>query len=568
MVLGYLDRPLWLKECRFLAGVRAEVLSRYSAPYMADSSFFTTLGAFASLLVERRDELWLRTGEHLLLTAASTGLALSIGLPLGLLASKVKSLRGLVMGLMSVFQTIPSLALLAFLLAIFGEIGTKPALVALTLYALLPIVRNTVTGLQGVNPAVLDAARGIGMSERQKLFWVELPLAAPVILAGLRTSLVVGVGVATLAAFIGAGGLGQFIYRGLSLSNTPMLLLGAIPTALLALVADAALGVVEIEMGRRTGRKPTPRSAPRKFFQRALVLVSFLFAASCLGSLLVKRMGTRSARTVRIGSQNFTEQIILGEIMAQRIEDATDIRVERALNMGATMIAHNALIDGAIDMYPEYTGTSLMAVLKLPPESDAQKVFQKVSKRYREDFACEWLPSFGFENTYVISVPSADARRNSWKTISDLSSAAPNLRAGFVAEFMEREDGWPGLRDTYGLKFRKISDIDTNLMYPAIAAGEVDVVCNYSTDGRILVYDLTPLKDDKEYFPPYECAPVLRQDTLNRFPELRIALAPLAGAIDEAAMQKMNYQVDQEKQSPAAVAKAWLLSKGLGKQKP
>lgn len=522
-----------------------------------------TLAQSVAFVMERWDDLWYRTGQHLVLTGASTLLGLAVGLPLGILAAKVRPVKGAVLACIGVFQTVPSLALLAFLLALMGEIGAAPALVALTLYALLPIVRNTVTGIEGLPPGVQEAAVGIGMSPGQRLWMVELPLATPVILAGLRTSVVAGVGVATLAAFIGAGGLGQFIYRGLSLSNNPLILLGAAPTALLALMADAVLGGLELEVGRRTGKVPL-RQAPWKVgLRRVGLLAATLFVLACLGSWARRELGGRGGQVVRVGSMNFTEQILLGELMAQRIEAATDLEVERVLNMGATMIAHNALVQGAIDMYPEYTGTALMAILHQPLMSDPAAVFETIDGIYRRDMGCEWLPPFGFENTYVISVKEAVGARNGWTRISDLVPAAPSLRAGFVAEFMERDDGWPGLRDAYGLRFRDIRDIDTNLMYRAIGADEVDVICNYSTDGRILVYQLRALADDRRYFPPYHAAPVVRQDAFERYPALRPALEPLAGLIDGPTMQRLNYLVDQEKQDPRRVVGDFLREKGL-----
>lgn len=499
-----------------------------------------------------------RTGEHVSLTLASTGVAVLVGVPLGVLATRRPGLRGALLGLVGVLQTLPPLALLATLLAVTGQLGAVPALVALTLYALLPVVRNTVVGLEGVPAGSREAAAGVGMSPRQSLLWVELPLAAPVILTGVRVAAVVGVGVTTLAAFCGAGGLGAFINEGLALRNDALVLTGAIPAAILALAVDRGLAQLACRWA------PGSRGKQGSWLGRAsLVLVALLVVGSTLDA------GARWAfpdprPVVRVGSMNFTEQLILGELMAQRIEVATDLRVERQLNLGATMILHEALRSGAIDLYPEYTGSALMAILHLPVDPDPDRVLATVRQRYLDDFDVEWMQPFGFNNTYVLSVRKADAAARGWATISDLVPDAPELVGGFVAEFTERDDGLKGLKKSYGLTFADERDIDTNLMYEAISRKEVDVVCNYSTDGRILVFDLAPLEDDRRFFPPYHAAPILRRDTLARHPELRAALAPLQGAIDAATMQRLNLAVDEHGKSPRDVARDFLAERGLG----
>lgn len=270
--------------------------------------------------------------------------------------------------------------------------------------------------------------------------------------------------------------------------------------------------------------------------------------------------------TVRIGSKNFTEQFILTELIAQLIEENTDIKVKRVLNLGGTMICHNALVNGEIDMYPEYTGTALTAILGQAPINDAQQTLILVTKEYRDKFQLEWQPPFGFNNTYTLTVRRADAVRHNWQSISDLRSAAPSLTAGFTAEFAERADGYPGLQKAYGFKFSTSYDMDPGLMYKTIADGSVDVICAFSTDGRIKAYDLQPLTDDKGYFPPYYAAPVVRRETLAKYPEIKIVLEKLAGVIDDKTMQILNYAVDEEKQSPHKVARKFLERKELIKQ--
>ncbi len=524
---------------------------------------------FLLYITDRLPELWLRTGEHLILTGCSTMAALFIGIPLGILVFRKSWLRGSVMGVIGTLQTIPSLAMLAFLLALLNKIGAAPALIALTLYALLPIVRNTLTGLDGVSPQLMEAARGIGMTEYQQLRIVRIPLATPVMIAGIRTAAVVGVGIATLSAFIGAGGLGQFINRGLALSDTRLILLGAVPSAILALIVDFSIGA--FAWGLRPERKRDMKGSCKALLSPVALMMPFLLILAGVvsyftGPSAASGPATASepqARAIRIGSKNFTEQVILGEIMAQLIEARTDHAVERRFNLGGTMICHGALVNGEIDLYAEYTGTSLVAILKEPVISEPEDAFQVVANIYHERFGIQWLRPFGFNNTYSITVRADDAKSKGWKRISDLKMEAPNLRAGFTAEFAERPDGYPGLRKAYGLNFGKTCDLDPSLMYQAVFKGEVDVICAFATDGRISSYNLKPLEDDRHFFPPYYAAPIIREETVQNHPDVGNVLSLIEGLIDDDDMQRLNFEVDGKGQSPADVAKRFLTSKGL-----
>lgn len=514
-------------------------------------------------VLERLPELWLRTGEHLILTGVSTLAAIIAGIPLGITASRFARLRGTILGAIGILQTVPSLAMLAILLALLNKIGAIPAIIALILYALLPIVRNTLAGLEGVSPEVMEAADGIGMTGRQRLWMVKMPLAMPVIIAGIRTAAVVGVGIATLSAFIGAGGLGQFINRGLALSNTNLILLGAIPAALLALLVDFSIGAAA--WGARPPRQSERGSIKAKLKPLALLLPVLLVCAGvfayCTQTSLAGR-GTAEARprdsVIRIGSKNFTEQIILGEMMAQLIESRTELAVERRFNLGGTMICHGALISGEIDIYAEYTGTGLTAILGREPVRDPGKALEIVRREYRDRFNVDWLEPFGFNNAFAITVRADEAEKNGWKNISDLAAVAGQLRAGFTSEFMERPDGYPGLRERYGFSFAKVVDLDPAIMYPALAGREVDLICAFATDGRIAAYGLKPLADDRNFFPPYQAAPLARIEIMRAHPEIRAALETLAGRLDDKTMQQLNYQVDENKRSPQEVAREFL----------
>lgn len=523
----------------------------------------------STYVIHRLPELWLRTGEHLMLTGVSTAAAIFIGVPLGMLVFRAAWLRAPTLGAVGMLQTVPSLAMLVFLLALLQKIGVLPAIIALTLYALLPIVRNTLTGVEGVSSEVTEAARGMGMTEYQLMRMVRIPLAVPVIVAGIRTAAVVGVGIATLSAFIGAGGLGQFINRGLALSDTKLILLGAIPAALLALIVDFCIGA--FGWGLRPERKRDTKG-PTKALTRpiALMMPFFLIVVGMISYSTRLTVGDRDVvvptikgGTVRIGTKNFTEQLILGEMMAQLIEAKTDLTVQRRFNLGGTMICHGALVNGEIDLYAEYTGTGLTAILDHPVISDPEEALQHVTEAYRERFGAEWLRPFGFNNTYAITVRKADAERYGWTRISDLKVAASELRAGFTSEFAERPDGYPGLRKIYGLRFGKVRDMDPALMYQAVAKGEVDIICAFATDGRIAAYDLKPLEDDRQFFPPYWAVPVIREEMLHAYPNLRNVLSLLGEVLDDPAMQRLNFEVDGKKRGPAEVAESFLRAKGL-----
>ncbi len=523
---------------------------------------------FIQFIADRLAELWLRTGEHLILIGFSAGMAVIIGIPLGILASRYTKIRGALLGFVGILQTLPSLAMLAILLALLQKIGTVPAIIALTLYALLPIVRNTIAGIEGVSNEVIEAARGIGMTRRQQLRMIKMPLALPVIVAGIRTAGVVGVGIATLSAFIGAGGLGQFINRGLALSNTRLILLGAVPAALLALIVDFSIGAAAWAMRPiRQKEKKTLKGKLRPlalFLPLVLVIVGIIaYLTKPSQATFNKQEDAQKKETICIGTKNFTEQFILGELMAQLIECKTNLEVRRYFNLGGTMICHKALINGEIDLYAEYTGTGLTAILNRQYISNPKKVYQIISRAYLDKFNVKWLQPFGFNNTYVITVSQEDAKRYGWEKISDLASEASHLSAGFTSEFVEREDGYPRLVHSYGFNFHDVKDFDPSLMYEAISREEVDIICAFATDGRIAAYNLVTLEDDKNIFPPYEAAPVIRMETLKKHREIRTALEPLLGLLSKESMQMLNYEVDKKNRNYKKVASEFLKSKNL-----
>ncbi len=504
-----------------------------------------------AFIASHRAEMATRLGEHVVLVAASTAIAAAIGIPLGIVAARRPSLSRPIVGLANLAQTIPSLALFGFLIPLpfIGGIGTRTALVALTVYAVLPILRGTITGLQGVPPAVVECAVAMGLTPRQVLRQVEWPLALPSIVSGLRVAVVIGVGTATIASAIGAGGLGDYIFRGLAMVDATVILAGALPAAILALAADAALAAA--------GHLADPRRRSRR---HGLVLA----AVAVLAIVTAVSGRTFAGRAdLVIGSKNFTEQVVLGELMAQAIERETGLTVERRLNLGGTAIAHAALLSGGIDVYVEYTGTALTAIFNAPPSADSEQVFALVRDRYAS-MGLTLMPRLGFNNTFAILVRGEDARRLALKTVSDLAGAVKSdatWEAGFGYEFLERPDGFKGLSAAYGLPFAAAPRVmDLNLIYRALAAGEIDVTAGDATSGLIDTLGLAVLDDDRHYFPVYDAAPVARASVMLQYPAAAAAIRRLAGRVSAADMRQMNFAVDGEKQDPGRVVRAFLLN--------
>ena len=497
--------------------------------------------------ITHRQELATLLGEHVLLVVLSTAAAVAIGVPLGIFASRRPRLASPFLIASNVVQTVPSLAMFGFLLPVplVGGVGARAALVVLVLYGLLPIVRSTIVGITGIDKSIREAGTAMGMTPRELLRQIELPLALPSIIAGIRVAAVVGVGSATIAAAIGAGGLGQYIYRGLSMVDSTVILAGAIPAALLALVVDGGLLWLERHLSSRRRRR-SPRAVAA-----AAALAALALAASAA-------LSARASGAIVVGSKNFTEQLILGELLAQTIERDTGLRVERRLNLGGTLICERALATGDIDLYVEYTGTALTAIFHKPPSSDRAAVTETVRTLYA-DSGRTLLPGLGYDNTFAILVRGTEARARGLRTIDDVAPLAPQWRAGFGYEFLERPDGYPGLAKAYGLMFRDPPHVmDLTLSYRALASGQVDLIAGDATAGLIKGLDLFQLEDNRRFFPPYDAAPVARSSTLLRYPQVKRALERLAGRITAADMREMNYAADALKENPADIAGRFL----------
>jgi len=498
-----------------------------------------------------RAELAGLLAQHVLLVTVSTFIAVAIGVPLGIWAARRPRLSSPVIGLANIVQTVPSLAMFGFLLPVplIGGVGARAAIVVLILYGLLPIVRTTITGITGIDPAIREAGIAMGMTRRELLRLVELPLALPSIASGIRVAAVVGVGSATIAAAIGAGGLGEYIYRGLSMVDSTVILAGAVPAALLALAVDGGLLWVERQLSTRR------RSASRRVVRTAAAAATVVMLVS------VATAAGRSNAAIVVGSKNFTEQVILGELVAQAIERDTGLRVQRRLNLGGTLICDRALLTGDIDVYVEYTGTALTAVFHRPMTTSPDSTYEDVRDQYART-GRTLLPPLGFDNTFAILVRGKDARSLGLKTIDDVAREAPRWRAGFGYEFLERPDGYPGLARAYSLRFLSEPRVmDLALSYRALSSGQVDLIAGDATAGLIPALDLVQLVDNRHYFPPYAAAPVARAQTLLRYPQVRNSLEHLGGKITAADMRRLNYAADVEHRDVAQIVAEFLTPK-------
>jgi osmoprotectant transport system permease protein len=481
--------------------------------------------------------------------------------PLGILLTRVKSLQAPILGVANVMQTIPSLALFGLLIPLpfIGGIGAKTAIIALTLYSFLPIIRNTVTGILSVDQKVKEAATAMGMTDWQTLKMVELPLAAPVILTGIRVAVVIAVGVATIAAAVGAGGLGTYIFRGLRQNDNNLLLAGAISSAILALVADFALGQIEKLFASMRQRKQSFAKRRKFILIGAAALATILIGYSFISNIKPRDSNSKSASKIErqkivVGSKDFTESIILAEILAQILEKK-GIDIERQFELGG-YLAHDALVSGQIDVYPEYTGTAFTAILKHAPVTNPEEVYNQTKNGYAEKFNLALSPSLGFSNDFAILVRGKAARELNLKTISDAVSNAKNWQAGFGQDFMSRADGYAGFAKAYNFNFLKQPrEMDLSLTYRALAAGQVDLIAGNSTDGLISTLDLFQLADDKRYFPPYQAVFVARKQKLATLEE---TFEKLRDAISTEEMRRLNYEVDGNKRSPKDAASDWL----------
>ena len=487
---------------------------------------------------------------HLQLTLIALLLSAAIALPVGVAATRIARLEPLALGVAGVIQTVPGLALLALMVPLLAavdlrSIGFLPAICGLTLYGVFPILRNTVTGISTVDPVYTEAARGVGMTPLQQLARVELPLAMPVVVAGLRTATVWLVGMATLSTPVGATSLGNYIFSGLQIRNYVAVLVGCVAAGGLALLLDGLVRAVEDGLARRR----------RKQVAAALGLAALLYGYAGI-TLAAARFDDRE-RPVVIGSKPFTEQYVLSAAIARLVERETGRRTELVQSLGST-VAFDALIAGEIDLYVDYTGTVWVNQMQGGGSFPGRAaVTERVRRFLREQHDVTLAAMLGFENTYALAVRGQDAERLGLRTISDLAAVAPRFVFGSDYEFFARPE-WPPVRDTYGLAFRELRSMDVSLMYQAVATGEVDVISAYGTDGRIDAFDLRVLDDEQGAIPPYDAVVLAGSGIARLAPDVVAAVARLDGAISADRMRAMNFAVDEAGEDPSRVAERFV----------
>ena len=489
----------------------------------------------------RKLELWQALLQHMELSFIALLFAVGIAIPLSIYLTRHKRLAEPLINMSAVLQTIPSLALLGLMIPLFG-IGKAPAIIALVAYAFLPIMRNTYTGIMGVDDSLIEAARGLGMNRRQRLVKEELPLAMPVMMAGIRTAMVLIIGTATLAALIGAGGLGDLILLGIDRNNPQLILLGAIPAALLAILFDSIL-----------------RGIGKLSYRKSLLAFSALLLLA-LAMISVPALTKSKEETLIIGGKLGAEPAILIEMYKALIEQDTDLDVTLKPGIGKTTFLFNALKSGDIDIYPEFTGTVINELLQQEvADKAADNVYEQAREGIAKQYNMRYLAPMAFNNTYALAVK----KELGITKISELANLQDQVKAGFTLEFSDRPDGYLGIQSLYGITFKDMVTMEPKLRYTALNHGDIDVLDAYSTDSELETYQLTVLEDDKTLFPPYQGAPLMRESTLEKYPELESILQQLAGKVTDDEMRKMNYEVNVNDASPREVARNFLQQQGL-----
>ena len=490
------------------------------------------------------------TIEHVLISLLAISIASVLGIILGIIISEYRRFSGLILGTVNILYTIPSIALLGFFITITG-VGNTTALIALIIYALLPIIRSTYTGIVNINPLIIEASEGMGSTKLQQLFKVKLPLALPVLMSGIRNMVTMTIALAGIASFVGAGGLGVAIYRGITTNNSAMTFLGSLLIALLALIFDFILGIME---KRLTNHKRTKYKVNFKL----IILGLFIIIFGAYFSLNLKK-----DKTINIATKPMTEGYILGQMLTELIEQDTDLKVNMTTGVGGgTSNIQPAMVKGEFDLYPEYTGTSWEAVLKKEGSYDESK-FDELQKEYKEKYNLEYVNLYGFNNTYGLAVNKDIAEKYNLKTYSDLAKVSNNLIFGAEYDFFEREDGYKELQKVYNMNFKKQIDMDIGLKYQAMKDKKIDVMVIFTTDGQLAISDVVVLEDDKKMYPSYRAGTVVRSEILSEYPELKPVLEKLNNILDDKTMADLNYQVESEGKKPEDVAREYLQEKGL-----
>lgn len=524
------------------------------------------LKSFINYIINNIDQIISLSIEHIRLTAVAVVIAVALGVPIGIIISYYKKASKPIIGVANIIQAIPSMALLGLSIPLLG-IGVLPAVTMVVLYSLLPIIKNTYTGILNINKDTLEAAKAIGLTKMQILTKVRIPLALPVIMAGVRVSAVTAVGLMTMAGYIGAGGLGFLIFSGISTTNNFQILAGAIPACILALLVDYIFGLVEelvtpIALQKSSNKSKAQLNKSRKN-KKTILAVTVVVIIGLFVVNGVKSNINKSDRQITVAGKDYTEQYIMTHMISELIEEKTDIQVERKVNLGGTQVCFNAITNDEIDIYLDYTGTIYGDTLGYPPNSDMNEVYNTVKNELKEHNGIDVLKQLGFNNTYAMAVTHETAKKYNLETISDLAKVSNELTLGGSLEFINRDDGLIGLEKMYNLEFGKEVGLNGANKYLAIANGETDVIDAFGTDGLLRKYDLVALEDDRHFFLPYYAVPLAREETTTQYPEIIPLLEELADVLDDDTMISLNYQVDELQRDPKEVAHEFLIEQVL-----
>ena len=518
---------------------------------------------FIDYVVENHEQIISLFLEHIELTFIAVGLSILIGVPIGIIISYIKKLDKPILGLSSVIQAVPSMALLGFLIPFVG-IGTIPAIIVVILYSLLPIIKNTYTGINGISETMIESAKGIGLTKSQILFKIQIPQTLPVIMAGIRISAVSAVGLMTMSAFIGGGGLGYLIFSRIRTLNNYQILAGAIPACILALIVDYFFGLIEkLVTPVSLQMKDLSREEVLNKRKRQKVMLFVIFVLVGLVFLSSIKVSDKSAKTITVSGKDFTEQNILCEMVSDYIEFNSDISVNRKCNLGGAQVVFSAIQRGDIDLYVDYLGTDYTDILKYSPISDVDKVYDTVKSEFDSKYDLTVLDKMNFNNTYALAVRQDTANKYNLKTISDLVPYASLLKISPTLEFVNREDGLSGLNKVYGLNFSDVIAIDGSPRYTALMNDNSQVIDAFTTDGLLKKFGLVVLEDDKNFFPPYYAVPVIRNSVIEKYPELEGLLNNLGSYLTNDSVQELNYEVDELGKAPDVVAHDFLEKNNL-----
>lgn len=479
--------------------------------------------------------------SHLQISLMAASIAIVIGMLLGFLIVLKRKYAFLVINLVNVIYTIPSIAFLGLLIVVFG-IGNLTAIIALTIYALLPIVKNTYLAIINVDAKIIEVAKALGSTEKEIFFKVKLPLAFPLIFGAISNMLIMTVALASIASFIGAKGLGVAIYRGITTNNQILIFNGSLLIALIAIVLEISLNFLKNQSSKT----------------KIIALITVIGLSSS-----IFYFNQTQENVIKIASKPTTESFILAEMIALTIENNTNLQTSITHGVaGGSANIHPALLKKDFDIYPEYTGTAWNIILK-KDSFYHEELFKLLADEYYQKYQLRWLSGFGFNNTYSLGIRKELADKHHIKTFSDLKRYAHNFTFGAEYDFFQREDGFNNLTKTYDLKFKQVLDMDNGLKYQALIEDHLDVMTVFTTDGQLNNPKISVLQDDLKFYPSYQAFILIRDDIIKNNHQLADVLKKLENILDEKTMSLLNYQVEILKHQPKTVAETFLKEKGI-----